>query len=73
MDLRTYRKNHGLSLAEMGRMLGVSHTTISRIEAGRALPSSPFLVRLAAVTRGQVTPNDMLLAGPTPDRDRDAA
>lgn len=73
MDLRTYRKNHGLSLAEMGRMLGVSHTTISRIEAGRALPSSPFLVRLAKVTGGQVTPNDMLLACPPPSQVQDAA
>jgi transcriptional regulator with XRE-family HTH domain len=62
MDLRTYRQTHGLTLSQMGELIGVSHSTVQRLEAGRMLPSATLMRRIAEATGHQVTPNDLVLA-----------
>jgi transcriptional regulator with XRE-family HTH domain len=45
--LRAKRKARGLSLAALGRILGVSHQAVSRWEQGHTVPSTDLLPRLA--------------------------
>lgn len=74
MDLRTYREKHGLSASEMGRRLGVAHSTVIRLESGELLPAATLLVRIANVTEREVMPNDMLFpAGQTETAPADRA
>lgn len=61
MDLRSYREKHGLTASEMGRRLGVAHTTIARMESRELIPTGALLIRIAETTDGEVTPNDVLL------------
>ncbi len=61
MDLRSYREKHGLTASEMGRRLGVAHTTIARMENRELIPTGALLIRIAEATEGEVTPNDVLL------------
>lgn len=61
MDLRSYREKHGLTASEMGRRLGVAHTTIARMESRELIPTGALLIRIAEATEGKVTPNDVLL------------
>lgn len=61
MDLRSYREKHGLTASEMGRRLGVAHTTIARMESRELIPTGTLLIRISEVTDGEVTPNDVLL------------
>lgn len=44
--VRELRKARGLSLAELGRMVGVTRAALSIIELGRRLPSTHLIVRL---------------------------
>jgi len=46
VDIRKSRKAHGLSLRELGRKAGVSHSTISRIENGKVSPTLDTLNKL---------------------------
>ena len=45
--LRARRAEHGLSQAELGKVLKVSRQTINAIETGRYLPSLPLAIALA--------------------------
>lgn len=45
--IRTLRKQHGWSQAELGDHIGVDAGRVSRYEAGRITPSADALVRLA--------------------------
>jgi len=48
--LRDCRERAGLSLRELARLLGTSHSYLSRLEAGeQSNPSTDFLTRLAEV------------------------
>jgi len=59
--LQAYRKAQGLTLAAAAdRIGGVSVGSLSRIENGEQWPSADLARRIAAVTDGQVTPNDLL-------------
>lgn len=59
MGLKDYRKANSLSAAEMGRLLGVTHSTILRWEDGKMSPSAHFIRKINEVTRGAVTANDL--------------
>ncbi len=48
ITLRRKRKERGLTLAELGRILGVTHQAVSRWEQGDASPSIDLLPLLAA-------------------------
>lgn len=61
MRMEVYREKHGLSRSEMGRRIGVAHTTIARWECGDMLPDGDMLLRIVEATQGEVSPNDMIL------------
>jgi len=58
--LRTYRKTAGLTLADLGKSLGVTKGFLSRIESYRQVPSMHLAAKIAEVTNGAVTPNDFV-------------
>jgi len=45
-DIKRTRKAQGLSLRELGRKTGISHSTISRIENGKVSPTWHTLSKL---------------------------
>lgn len=47
--IRSAREAKGLSLRTVGRMIGVSRTTVSRWEAGAISPTTVLLVRLGQI------------------------
>lgn len=59
--LRRYREKHDLSQAALAALLGTTKVTVSRLETGRRSASGDLLKRIADVTDGEVTPNDLLL------------
>lgn len=46
-NVRRWRKAAGLTQVQLGDALGVVHSTIANLEAGRRAVSAAFLVRLA--------------------------
>ena len=60
MTLRAFMAMKGLTVEEMGRMLGVSHVSVSRYRNGLRRPEWDILARIIKVTQGAVTPNDFL-------------
>lgn len=44
---------------EMGRLIGVSHSTILRLESKKVAPSRAVVEAIVKVTGGEVTPNDL--------------
>lgn len=60
MDLRTYRKQQGLTLDQFGRGLGVSGVTVHRWEKGKALPSLKQAAEIQRQTAGKVTVADLM-------------
>lgn len=61
MQIKAFRRERGLSLRQLGELVGVTAASISRIENGQQDPSSDLLRRLHEVSGGLVTPNDILL------------
>lgn len=58
MNLRIYRKNNNLTLADMAKALGFkSSSTIFKYERGR-LPSRETIKKIERVTKGKVKWND---------------
>ena len=47
--LKTWRLHCGLTLAQVAKVLGASHSTILRYEQGRLIPSDEAMVRLSAL------------------------
>ena len=45
--LRAFREGRGVSQAELGRRLGMSHATVSRLESGSRRPSRVMALRIA--------------------------
>jgi transcriptional regulator with XRE-family HTH domain len=60
--LKRYRMRHGLTLEALGEHLGVSKATVCRWEGGERFPNALMMQRIAKVTGGSVTPNDMVAA-----------
>lgn len=58
---RAYRRSAGFTLNEMARKLGVTAASLSRIERGEQWPDRKFFERVHAMTKGAVTPNDLIL------------
>ena len=73
MRLADYRQRHGLTLAQMAKLLKVNEGTVSRYENGR-VPESRVMTRILRVCGGEVQPNDFYdvcgdspAAGPDPE------
>lgn len=58
--LRRFRKRQSLSLDAFAAKLGVSKTSMSRIETGKQNVSLALARRITALTGGEVTANDMV-------------
>tara|TARA_R110001592_G_scaffold360431_1_gene668800 strand:- start:544 stop:1014 length:471 start_codon:yes stop_codon:yes gene_type:complete len=60
MQLKKWRKQTNLSLAELGRLAGLSHTQIMRIENKTSRVSPAAAKRIEAATNGAVTAAELL-------------
>ena len=64
MKLDLYRKQNGLSLAALAKLVGASHATVVRrwcLPKGHPqslIPNVKYMVRIMDVTNGAVQPND---------------
>ena len=58
--LRAWRLRSDLSQEELAERLGTNKSTVSRLETNARGASNELLLKIAEVTRGAVTPNDML-------------
>jgi transcriptional regulator with XRE-family HTH domain len=58
--LRAYRKLHGIALGDLASRLGIHKSVLSRLERYGHNASADLLRRIADVTGGEVTPNDVL-------------
>jgi len=47
--LAALRKKRGLTLRQLGEMLGVYHTYVSQIEKGKKLPNAVMIIKIADV------------------------
>lgn len=57
-NLKALRKQRNLTMAELGKRLGVSHVAISNIESGKSRPSLDMIAALAAALH--VQPDSLL-------------
>ena len=58
VNIFTYRRNLGLSQAQLGKMCGITQQAINRIEKGITKPSFDTLIKLAEALG--VTVNDLV-------------
>lgn len=60
MELRQWRRTHRISQIDMAKTLGLqSQVTYRRYEVGEHRADAPIVERIVAVTKGQVTAQDM--------------
>lgn len=64
-NLRPLRKKSGLTMKQLGDMVGVAEVTISTYENGRSDPSIPVLCKIADILDVSL---DMLVRGKEKDR-----
>ena len=65
MKLADYMYKHGITPAQLRRMLGVrSRATISRYLSGDRIPSHKIRLKIQRLTNGQVTLEDLLDTSP---------
>jgi transcriptional regulator with XRE-family HTH domain len=69
---RTWRRHHDLTLAECAQRLGISLAHLSHVESGNRTPSVGLIVRLASITKGAVTQEEILQFTTTAVLDRSA-
>lgn len=62
MKLIDYRNENDLSASELARSIGVSHTTILRLEQYKIAPSQKLVAAIVKATGGKVMPNDLFAA-----------
>lgn len=60
MELRAYRKLHGISLNEMGQRIGVTGVTVHRWEVGKVRPGLNAIEAIQRATDGAVSAADFL-------------
>lgn len=65
--LRILRKNKGLSMKELGEIIGVAESTISQYETGKREPDFETLLKLGEFFNVSV---DYLLRGDTPQNEK---
>lgn len=58
--LKTYRERKGLSLAQLGAIVGTTAATLSRIENGKRQASVGLIKRLIAASGGELTAADFI-------------
>ena len=70
--LRNHRVNLGLSAPYLGRLVGVTGTTIYRWETGRTKPDEGYMAKLAAVCKlsKQQVEKKLAVLGATRDRSK---
>ena len=61
-NLKRYRKEHGYSQAELGKMVNYGYTAITNYESGRNEPSFDTLIELARILN--VTTDELIGATP---------
>ena len=67
MQLDDYRRQNGMTYAELASKLGAAEATVARRwclpsgQKGRAIPNEHFMRRIIEVSRGEVLPNDFYL------------
>jgi transcriptional regulator with XRE-family HTH domain len=66
LEIRKARRGKGLSIRALARMLDVSYTYISHIEAGRTTPSREVISHLAEILGGKVD-EWLVMAGHLPE------
>ena len=66
MRLLAYLQSNKISGADFARMIGASQAAVNRYCNGRRVPHAAMLLKIHEITRGQVTPNDFLLASAVP-------
>lgn len=59
MKLKAWRKSRKLNMVEAVKVLGISQSSISRIERGRQWPDKDTVQKIVDRTDGQVTPDDL--------------
>lgn len=59
MKLETYLKDNSLTDEAFASIVGVSQSQISRIKRGKSWPTRDLVNRIAEVTSGAVTANDL--------------
>lgn len=60
--LRLLREQRGFSLRELGRLAGIDHAYIHRLEIGsKGAPSDPVIMKLARVLKADKSETDILL------------
>lgn len=69
MKLRDWRLAKGLSMEQLGELIGLTQSSVSRIENGKNRPEWGTLDRIVEVTDGQVTPNDFTDLPPKDEQD----
>ncbi len=60
MDLLRFRRMNDLSAAKACKELGVSRSALSRYENGERFPRPEILLKIKAMTKGQVMPDDFI-------------
>lgn len=63
--LRRYRLKHKLSQSQLAALIGTTTPTVSRLETGDRLPSFAMVLKIVAVTNGNVTADDFMPARET--------
>jgi transcriptional regulator with XRE-family HTH domain len=64
--LSTLRKKRGLTLRQLGEMLGVYHTYVSQIEKGKKTPNAAMIIKIAdifGVSTDQLMRDELELEG----------
>ena len=64
MKLGDYRLERKMSATALGRALGVSHSTILRLEQHQIAPSRQLVAKIQRLTHSRVTANDLFPAAP---------
>ena len=62
--LDSYLTRKGITAAEFAATVACSEATISRLRNGKQAPSWDLIQRIAATTRGEISPNDFLAEPP---------
>jgi transcriptional regulator with XRE-family HTH domain len=60
MRLRDWMNRNGMKQDQFARETGIGQSTLSQFCTGARRPSLKMMGRIAAATRGEVTPNDWL-------------
>jgi transcriptional regulator with XRE-family HTH domain len=60
MKLREWLKKNGITQDQFAADNGIGQSTLSMLCTGARRPSLKMMGRIAAATRGEVTPNDFL-------------